>query len=278
MPNFPIPEFLPEAASSMSHEASIGAHEGTAARGWQAHEGFAGTTSASVTPATFGLGTGPVRVRSGVRTHPYSRGRWGFDDAPATHGASTGARAGSSNASSSQAARVQADVPHVLEDLLDDAQTRKAGMGFVYSNMREWRFHVFHDEKLPISSARSVRAQNQTRDNRLYVAEQVKSFLERRKYEVVLLEAEPETLYVTNPATQRKIQVHIKLSSDGKATPSYNAPENQPYLLAVVSIDDHAALKTMHLIPIRHEEPSHAAQTGSADQSSPWTPWRPWSQ
>jgi hypothetical protein len=268
MPNFPIPEFLPEAASSMSHEASIGAHEGATARGWQAHEGFGGTTSASVTPATFGLGTGPVRVRSGVRTHPYSRARWGFDDAPATPGTSTGTRAVSSHASSSQA-----DVPHVLEDLLGDAQTRKAGMGFVYSNMQEWRFHVFHDEKLPISTARSVRAQNQTHKNRLHVAKQVQSFLEDRGYKVVLWEAEPDTLYVTNRATQRKIQVHIKLSSDGKATPSYNAPENQPYLLAVVTIDAHAVLKTMHLIPIRHEAPSHAAQTESADRSFYWRPW-----
>jgi hypothetical protein len=273
MPNFPIPEFFPEVAGSISHDTSIAAHEGTTARGSQVHEGFAGTTSASVTPATFGLGTGPVRVRSGVRTHPYNRGRWGLDDTPATHGASTHTRAGSSPASSIQAAGPPMDAPHMLEDLLDNAQTRKAGMGFVFSGMREWRFHVFHDEKLPISTARSVRAQNQTRDNRLYVAERVKSFLEGRKYEVVLLEAEPETLYVTNPATQRKIQVHVKLSSDGKATPSYNAPEDQPYLLAVVSIDAHAALTTMHLVPVRHEATSHATHREPADQFSYWRPW-----
>jgi hypothetical protein len=70
MPRFPFPEFPPETAGSMFHEPSLASGEGAAARESQVHPNAGGTVPVSVTPQTFGLGTGPARASS-RRPHPY---------------------------------------------------------------------------------------------------------------------------------------------------------------------------------------------------------------
>jgi hypothetical protein len=61
MPLFPLTEFSTEFTHSMSRESSVVSSEGAAARGSQIHPGAGGIAPASMAPATFGLGTAPLR-------------------------------------------------------------------------------------------------------------------------------------------------------------------------------------------------------------------------
>jgi hypothetical protein len=61
MPSFPLSKFLPEVTESIPREPSFGSSEGAAARGSQIHAGAGGIVPVSQAPATFGLGTAPVR-------------------------------------------------------------------------------------------------------------------------------------------------------------------------------------------------------------------------
>jgi hypothetical protein len=67
MPNFRLPEFFPEVIDSTFHGPSFASGEGAATREAQIHPGAGGIAPASLSPASFGLGTGPVRVNSLTR-------------------------------------------------------------------------------------------------------------------------------------------------------------------------------------------------------------------
>jgi hypothetical protein len=70
MPNFPLPEFFPDVVDATLHEPSVVSGESAAAREAGSRAGAGGIAPASLTPATFGLGTGPLRAGSHM-PHPY---------------------------------------------------------------------------------------------------------------------------------------------------------------------------------------------------------------
>jgi hypothetical protein len=307
MPRFPLPEILPEAAGSMSRESTLAASEDAAAREPRVHPDTGGSVPVSVTPQTFGLGTGPVSTGS-RRSHSYGSrefqrvdvpglgdgyflssrrvgdtfhlprvsmlyrqnpdtgryeganwtaratgdGGWKLGNAPALRTASTDAQAGPSRASSSQAAAVAgADAPHELEDLFENPVVRaKTSWSFHDSTY----FHRFNGETLPHPFAGNPLQKDV--HNRLFLGEQFKSIFREHGYEVTLDESDHRgmRLNVVNPGARDKpFQVHVKLSGDGRITPSKKAPTGKPYLVALVIYNPFdGALEKMHVFALQH--------------------------
>jgi hypothetical protein len=344
MPRFSLPEFSPEVTSAMSHEPSLASGEGAVARGSQIHPGAGGITPVSVAPATFGLGTAPLRVspimrhlyegetftpvniagaggyyvrsrktttdllkgttelytpptaqlyqfdpkqdryiETGLRAHSVGGPNWELDDAPATHATSAASRPGSSRAASSQT--IPWAKENVLEKVLSMAENYVAGVNFSFRNKHEWLFHTFDGEKLPKSKGHDTLIPGHDSDNRLDVEARITKLLQERGYQVAkhgrgdfdlhLDVTNPEHTGAAHPGMPEKFSVYVRLSSRGVVAPPIEAPRDQPYLLAVVDFNARdGMLKTVHLIPVKHEQRQRPVQPKSADQASDY--FRPW--
>lgn len=229
-----------------------------------------------------------IATRTDLTAHPDGHGRWVFDNPasvsssqpregnappdkvfrpwgsehPPAQSALTSPRPGPSGASSSQVAAEEL-APGVLEDIFRRAVTMHRRARITLNDHRP--IYTFHGKRLPDNPPNiSTNKRDRLASNRNYVAEQIASLLSR-EYRVEGNQCAPNASYLNTSyleATSHRggagIPIYVRLASRGEKRPPFSPPLDRPYLIAIVEISDDGTLKSLYLIPIKHETPNAA--------------------